>query len=77
MINSLNRFVPEGMKPFEKTDTFKKTKERILIPEVTAKSQAVSVATVSDIFDLIPVKSGMTLSFHHHLRNGDGVMNMV
>ncbi len=25
----------------------------------------------------IPVKDGMTLSFHHHFRNGDGVLNQV
>jgi len=28
-------------------------------------------------FKAIPVKSGMTLGFHHHLRNGDGVVNQV
>jgi citrate lyase subunit alpha/citrate CoA-transferase len=29
------------------------------------------------VFKRIPVTDGMTLSFHHHLRNGDGVVNMV
>ncbi len=30
-----------------------------------------------DVFEKIPIEDGMTLSFHHHLRNGDGVTNMV
>ncbi len=32
---------------------------------------------LEDIFDKYNIKDGMTLSFHHHLRNGDYVMNMV
>lgn len=33
--------------------------------------------SIEEAFRLIPVKDGMTLSFHHHLRNGDGVVNQV
>lgn len=29
------------------------------------------------LFRQISIRSGMTLSFHHHLRNGDGVLNAV
>ena len=29
-----------------------------------------------EVFDLLNIQDGATLSFHHHLRNGDGVMNM-
>lgn len=29
------------------------------------------------VFKAIPVTDGMTLGFHHHLRNGDGVVNQV
>ncbi|WP_346355974.1 citrate lyase subunit alpha [Azotosporobacter soli] len=32
---------------------------------------------LEEVFDRIEIKNGMTLSFHHHLRNGDGVVNMV
>ena len=32
---------------------------------------------MSNCFDLLNIKDGMTLSFHHHLRNGDGVLNKV
>ncbi len=77
MINSLNRFVPDGMKPYLDASTFKQTKKRILIPEVLSNIKEKSVHSIAEIFDLIPICDGMTLSFHHHLRNGDGVMNMV
>lgn len=33
--------------------------------------------SISDAFDRLAIKDGMCLSFHHHLRNGDYVLNMV
>ena len=33
--------------------------------------------SLEEVFLRIPVRDGMTLSFHHHFRNGDGVMNQV
>ncbi|VBB06522.1 citrate lyase alpha subunit [Lucifera butyrica] len=35
------------------------------------------IAGLEAVFRRVPVKDGMTLSFHHHFRNGDGVVNMV
>lgn len=35
------------------------------------------VDRIETIFKKIPITDGMTLSFHHHFRNGDGVVNMV
>ena len=35
------------------------------------------LASIDDAFDACAVKSGATLSFHHHLRNGDRVPNQV
>jgi citrate lyase subunit alpha/citrate CoA-transferase len=32
---------------------------------------------LKDVFQQIPITDGMTLSFHHHFRNGDGVVNQV
>jgi len=34
-------------------------------------------ASIEEVFTDIPVRDGMTLSFHHHLRDGDGVVNLV
>ena len=35
------------------------------------------VSSLKEVFQAIPIRDGMTLSFHHHLRNGDAVLNMV
>jgi citrate lyase subunit alpha/citrate CoA-transferase len=32
---------------------------------------------LEQVFDKLNMKDGMTISFHHHLRNGDHVLNMV
>lgn len=36
-----------------------------------------TVKTIREAIELSGLKSGMTVSFHHHLRNGDYVLNMV
>ena len=35
------------------------------------------VHSLREAIGLAGVKSGMTVSFHHHMRNGDFVLNMV
>ena len=35
------------------------------------------VDSVREAIVLSGLKDGMTISFHHHLRNGDFVLNMV
>ncbi len=35
------------------------------------------VSTLKEAIELAGVQSGMTVSFHHHMRNGDFVLNMV
>jgi citrate lyase subunit alpha/citrate CoA-transferase len=35
------------------------------------------LGSLEDAIKKIGLSDGMTISFHHHLRNGDGVMNMV
>lgn len=34
-------------------------------------------ASIEEVVDALKLRDGMTLSFHHHLRNGDGVLNAV
>ena len=34
-------------------------------------------SSIKEAVKLAGVKDGMTISFHHHLRNGDYVLNMV
>ena len=35
------------------------------------------IATIADALRQCGLADGMTLSFHHHLRNGDHVVNMT
>ena len=35
------------------------------------------VSTIREAIELSGLKDGMTVSFHHHLRNGDYVLNLV
>ena len=35
------------------------------------------VKSIREAIGLSGLKDGMTVSFHHHLRNGDHVLNMV
>ena len=64
-----------GYQPF---DPNKKIDSKHLIKKVNvAKGPVKHIDSISKIFDWIPIKDGMTLSFHHHLRNGDDVLNMV
>lgn len=35
------------------------------------------ISTIAEAVKLSGLKDGMTISFHHHMRNGDAVMNMV
>lgn len=76
MKNALNRFVPEGYVPFTSSSAYK-AQERKLIKEKRTSKGFTTLESVSDMFDKLQIKDGMTLSFHHHLRNGDFVLNMV
>jgi citrate lyase subunit alpha / citrate CoA-transferase len=75
MKNSLNRFVPEGFYPFSGVNQKKVQNKKI--DEILSNQKDKLVDNMSTLFDLLKVKNGQTLSFHHHLRNGDYVMNMV
>ena len=46
-------------------------------PEKSTGNKIVFSKDLKEIFDLAGIKDGMTISFHHHLRNGDYVQNMV
>lgn len=49
-----------------------------LIPRLASDLRTDKTTTsLSKLFDEIGISDHMTLSFHHHLRDGDGVMNMV
>ncbi|MDX9691773.1 MAG: citrate lyase subunit alpha, partial [Acholeplasmataceae bacterium] len=70
-MNSLGRNVPNQFIPYG-TPLQKKPK----LPKIESSNSNKLIHSMSKLFDLIPIQDGMTLSFHHHLRNGDGVLNM-
>lgn len=75
-MNSLGRKVPKGYPAFVSSDNYKK-ESRIKISEKEKTSQTLFLHHLKDVFDELKIKDGMTLSFHHHLRNGDYVLNEV
>ena len=76
MINGVKRFIPDNLKPFKSSDAFKNEK-RILIEEKKKQSDTVFLDSLEEAFDLFNIQSGTCLSFHHHLRNGDHVIQDV
>ncbi len=75
-LNAVNRLIPSDMPIFEGSNKYKE-KERILVKEKNINNEIKFFNSLGDIFNELNIKDGMTLSFHHHLRNGDYVLNMV
>ncbi len=76
MKNILDRNVPQGFKPFNGSNDYKLNPIK-RIPEKKTSNGVIMLKNYSDLFDKLSIKDGMTLSFHHHLRNGDYVLNSV
>lgn len=84
MKNAIGREIPELIDGFGQTVPFAGAFQTT----PTMQRQAPKVKTIrpgqsklmdslEEVFKKIPITDGMTLSFHHHFRNGDGVVNMV
>ena len=76
MINKVNRFIPEGYSPFVSSHDYKNY-SRKLINEKEINSNKEYLNSIYEVFERLNIHDGMTLSFHHHLRNGDFVQNIV
>lgn len=68
--------LPSSLSPFVSSEAFRE-RSRILVPEKRKADRKIFLDSLSALFDAVPVTDGMTLSFHHHLRNGDSVFNAV
>lgn len=77
MKNILKRTIPDGFKPFTGSKSTIENSKRVLISEVTSNNIDNKISTFKEVFDKLSINDGMTLSFHHHLRNGDYCLNMV
>ncbi len=76
MINGVNRFIPDNLKPFKTSDSYLNMK-RTLIDKKEKQFETVFLNSIESAFDYFNIKSNQCLSFHHHLRNGDNVLQQV
>lgn len=76
MKNLLNRNVPDGFIPFNGSNDYKNKPIRKIAKKQISEG-FIELSSYSELFDKLGIKDGMTLSFHHHLRNGDYVLNEV
>jgi len=84
MKNILGRELPEyiegygDVNPFEGAfnSTGTKAKSGIIVNSVIPGEEKLH-HSLEEVLDKLELKDGITISFHHHLRNGDYVLNMV
>lgn len=86
MINKAGREIPEeilkatGKKVFEGAyayDNYEYRKAAPTVRTVTDPTRSKMVSSIRDALVRCGIKDGMTLSFHHHFREGDYVVNQV
>jgi len=76
MNNSLGRKVSHPKPPFSGSESYR-DKQRTRIPTKSQNAQPQFVTSLDRAFDLLHIRDHMTLSFHHHLRSGDFLINQV
>ncbi|QRN85166.1 citrate lyase subunit alpha [Clostridia bacterium] len=84
MINSIGRVLPEYSEGYGEIRPFAGINKNVSNSEYmnridTVKKHKASKRrnNLAELIRELEIKDGMTLSFHHHLRNGDKVLNMV
>jgi citrate lyase subunit alpha/citrate CoA-transferase len=84
MINAAGREIPEfiegygRVKPFE--GAFAQTARYVRAKSViTSRGRGENklLSSISEALERVGLRDGMTISFHHHFRNGDRVVNLV
>ncbi len=84
MKNILGREIPEYIEGYGKVTPFEgafehtgvKVKREVKVNSVTPNDEKV-LNSIEEVLEKVQLKDGMTISFHHHLRNGDHVLNLV
>jgi citrate lyase subunit alpha/citrate CoA-transferase len=84
MKNILGREIPEFIDGYGKVKPFLgafndlqvKTRKAVKLNSIVPGDIKV-LGNLEEVLDKLNIKDGMTISFHHHLRNGDYVLNMV
>ncbi|TGE32220.1 citrate lyase subunit alpha [Desulfosporosinus sp. Sb-LF] len=84
MKNSAGREIPEQIEGYGQVKPFggafanygERSKTSVKLHSVKPGENKL-VETIDEVLDKVGIKDGMTVSFHHHLRNGDFVINLV
>lgn len=84
MINAIGRELPEHVDGYGRVVPFAgafatrpDARRRAPAVKTVRPGESKLVDNIGEVFERIPIRDGMTLSFHHHLRNGDSVVNAV
>jgi len=86
MINAVGREIPEeilkitGKEPYQGAnakDNYEFTRGAAKIHAVVDPNRSKLVENIHDVLVKCGIKDGMTVSFHHHFREGDYIVNMV
>ena len=86
MINAVGREIPEeilkitgkeGYQGAKAKDNFDFTRGAARIRAMVDPTRSKLVDSIHDVLVKCGIKDGMTLSFHHHFREGDFIVNMV
>lgn len=84
MKNILGREIPEyvqgygAVKPFKGAfESLGKVRKKSVKLQSVIPTQQKVLGSIKEALEKCNIKDGMTVSFHHHLRNGDYVLNMV
>lgn len=84
MKNAIGREIPEYIEGYGKVRPFMgafasyglRERSSVRLRSVKPGEQKL-LATIDEALDKVEIRDGMTVSFHHHLRNGDHVLNLV
>jgi citrate lyase subunit alpha/citrate CoA-transferase len=76
MKNGVGREIPNHFNPFVDSSDYK-NHQRKLIEKKKQPSRCLFFDGYEDVFNHFNIQDGQTLSFHHHLRNGDQVIQDV
>lgn len=76
MKNNVGRDIPDSKRPFLSSDEYHNHKRK-LIPEKSTNGKIKMYDSLEQAFLDCNIQPGMTISFHHHLRNGDRVINQI
>lgn len=84
MKNILGREIPEYIQGYGAAKPFKgafnslgEVQKRCVKLESSHPEEKKVLSSIREALEKCGIKDGMTISFHHHLRNGDYVLNMV